>query len=84
LFLEDFLEICANIYSKKLLVVAKESENIQPGDAKLKSKGAKHANVPICIWCLYTRVNVPRYDTQPVLAYLMNILQIQKFQLESS
>jgi hypothetical protein len=37
-FLEDFLEICANIYLRKLLVVAEESENIQPGNAELVKK----------------------------------------------
>jgi hypothetical protein len=30
---------------KKLLMMAKESENIQPGNAELKRKGGKHANV---------------------------------------
>jgi hypothetical protein len=26
--LEDFIEICANMFSRKLLVVAKEGENV--------------------------------------------------------
>jgi hypothetical protein len=35
-FVEDFLQICANICSRKLLVVAKESKNVQPGNASQK------------------------------------------------
>jgi hypothetical protein len=31
--------------SRKLLVVAKESENIQPSSAELKRKRVKHASV---------------------------------------
>jgi hypothetical protein len=38
MFLEDFLEICAHICSRKLLVVAKESKNIQPENAQLGKK----------------------------------------------
>jgi hypothetical protein len=38
-FVKDFLKINANTCSRKLLVVAKESENIQPGDAELEGKG---------------------------------------------
>jgi hypothetical protein len=46
MFLEDFLEICANICSRKLLVVAKESKNIQPENAQLgKKKWVRCANV---------------------------------------
>jgi hypothetical protein len=52
-FLDDFLEICANICLRKLLVVAKESENIWPGNAELERKGEKRAN----LMCL---VNVSR------------------------
>jgi hypothetical protein len=38
-FLEDLLEICANICLRKLLMAAKESENIQPGNTQLERKG---------------------------------------------
>jgi hypothetical protein len=41
MFLDDFLETYANIYLRKLLVVPKETENIQLGNAELKRKGKK-------------------------------------------
>jgi hypothetical protein len=57
----DFLEICANIYSRTLLVVGKENENMQPANAEFGIKGVKCANLQIyCVWCLCTRVNVSR------------------------
>jgi hypothetical protein len=60
-FLEDFLEICANTCSRKLLVVAKESENIQLRNAELKTKWVKCANVQIyCVLSLSRRVNISR------------------------
>jgi hypothetical protein len=38
-FLENFLEVWTNICSRKLLVVAKKSENMQARNAELKGKG---------------------------------------------
>jgi hypothetical protein len=38
-FLGEFLEICVNKFSRKLLLVAKESENIRPGNAELQETG---------------------------------------------
>jgi hypothetical protein len=38
-FLEGFLEIDINICSRKSLVVAKESKNIERGNTKLERKG---------------------------------------------
>jgi hypothetical protein len=63
------------------LVVAKESENIKPGDAELKSKGVKHASVQICfIWCHSTGMNISRdIITQSVLGLA---IFSSKFQLE--
>jgi hypothetical protein len=59
------LEISTNICSRKLLVAAKVSESIQPGNAEIGRKGAKCANVKIyCAWCLFTRVSVSRYVIQ--------------------
>jgi hypothetical protein len=55
-FLEDFLEICTNICSRKLLVVANESKSIQLGNAELKRKGIKCANVQMPL----KRVNISR------------------------
>jgi hypothetical protein len=37
-FLEDILKIFTNICSRKLLVVAKESENIQPRKCRAQNK----------------------------------------------
>jgi hypothetical protein len=46
---------------EKIVVVAKESKNIQPGNAELARKGQKCTNEQIyCIWCLSTMVNVYR------------------------
>jgi hypothetical protein len=51
----------ANTSSRKLLVVAKGSENIQQGNTDIERKGVKWANMQIyCVWCLSTRVNVSR------------------------
>jgi hypothetical protein len=61
--LEDFLGICANMCLRKLFVAAKESENIQPGNAenaKLTRKGVKHATCANSVRCHSTRVNVSR------------------------
>jgi hypothetical protein len=42
---------------KHVLVVAKEIENVQLGNAMLSRKGVKCANVQIyCVWCPSTRV----------------------------
>jgi hypothetical protein len=49
-FVKDFLEINANACSRKLLVVAKESENIQPGDTELEGKGL-NVLMRNCILC---------------------------------
>jgi hypothetical protein len=46
-FLENFLEVWTNICSRKLLVVAKESENMQAGNAELKGKGEKWVNLQL-------------------------------------
>jgi hypothetical protein len=35
-FLEDFLEVCTNMCLRKLVVVAKDSKNIQPKNAELE------------------------------------------------
>jgi hypothetical protein len=60
-FMEHFLQISTNVCSKKLLVLGKESKNIQPGNAELKRKGVKHTNVEIyCTWLLSTGVNISR------------------------
>jgi hypothetical protein len=44
-FLEDFIKIWANICPRKLIMVANESKNIQPGNAEFTRKGMKHTNV---------------------------------------
>jgi hypothetical protein len=44
-FPEDFLKTCVNICSRKLLVMAKESKHIQPGNAELTGNGVKRANL---------------------------------------
>jgi hypothetical protein len=44
------MEICANICSRKLLVLAKEYEYTQPGNLELKRKEMKRADMQIyCI-----------------------------------
>lgn len=48
--LEDFLETCANVCLRKLLVVAKQSKNIW--------KGVKHSTCANSMLCLSTKVNV--------------------------
>jgi hypothetical protein len=40
--MEDFVEISTGICSRKLLVVAKEMENIHPGNVEVKKRGETH------------------------------------------
>jgi hypothetical protein len=59
-FLKDFLEICANICSTKLLVLAKEGGSIQPGSGDFRRKGEMCKYI---VWCPSTGVNISRYHT---------------------
>jgi hypothetical protein len=64
-FLKEFLEICVNTCSRKLLAVAKESKDNLPENAELKREWLKCSNVQIyCIWCFFSmRVNISRKNT---------------------
>jgi hypothetical protein len=52
------MEICTYTRSRKLLVLAKESENIQRGNAEQERKVVKRANVKT--YCVTTKANISR------------------------
>jgi hypothetical protein len=75
-FVKDFLEINANTCSRKLLVVAKESENIQPGGAELEGKGLNvlTRNFILCGASPQGGMFLQTSSTQPVLGCLVSSL----------